>query len=109
MILTGRPVEAAEAHRIGLADRIVADGEALGAAIELAKQIAAFPQTCMNSDRLSAYRQWDFDIEDALAHEAQAGVTPLRDGAAEGAKRSEERRVGKEGVSKCKSRWEPAH
>src|SRR3546814_18141066 len=80
MILTGRPVDAAEAHRIGLADRIVADGEALGAAIELAKQIAAFPQTCMNSDRLSEYRQWYFDIEDALAQEAHAADTPLPDG-----------------------------
>jgi len=87
MILTGRPVAADEAHRIGLADRVVADGQALAAAIELAKQIAAFPQICMNSDRLSAYRQWDFDIEGALAHEAHAGVAPLREGAAAGAKR----------------------
>src|SRR3546814_9976398 len=71
MILTGRPVAADEAHRIGLADRVVADGQALAAAINLAKQIAAFPQICMNSDRLSAYRQWDFEIEGALAHEAQ--------------------------------------
>lgn len=87
MILTGRPVAAEEAQRIGLADRVVADGEALAAAIILAKQIAAFPQLCMNSDRLSAYRQWDFDLEAALAHEAHAGVAPLRDGAAAGAKR----------------------
>ena len=87
MILTGRPVAADEAQRIGLADRVVPDGAALGAAIELAKQIAAFPQTCMNSDRLSAYRQWDFDIEGALAQEAHAGVAPLREGAAAGAKR----------------------
>ena len=87
MILTGRAVAADEAQRIGLADRVVADGEALAAAIELAKQVAAFPQLCMNSDRLSAYRQWDFDIEGALAHEAHAGVAPLRDGAAAGAKR----------------------
>src|SRR3546814_10359513 len=74
MILTGRPVAADEAHRIGLADRVVADGQALAAAINLAKQIAAFPQICMNSDRLSAYRQWDFEIEGALAHEAHAGA-----------------------------------
>src|SRR3546814_218653 len=87
MILTGRPVAADEAHRIGLADRVVADGTALAAAIELAKQIAAFPQICMNSDRLSAYRQWNFEIEGALAHEAHAGVVPLREGAAAGAKR----------------------
>jgi len=87
MILTGRPVAADEALHIGLADRVVADGTALPAAIELAKQIAAFPQICMNSDRLSAYRQWDFDIEGALAHEAHAGVAPLREGAAAGARR----------------------
>jgi enoyl-CoA hydratase len=87
MILTGRPVTADEALRIGLADRISPDGGALAAAIDLAKQIAAFPQTCMNSDRLSAYRQWDFDIEGALAHEALAGVAPLREGAAAGARR----------------------
>src|SRR3546814_11592760 len=41
MILTGRPVAADEAQRIGLADRNLADGQALGAAIELAKQTAA--------------------------------------------------------------------
>ena len=87
MILTGRSVAAEEAQRIGLADRVVPDGEALHAAIELAKQVANFPQICMNSDRLSAYRQWDFDIEGALAHEAHAGVAPLREGAADGARR----------------------
>ena len=87
MILTGRPVDAQEAHSIGLADRLVPDGEALPAALALAKQIAAFPQLCMTSDRLSAYRQWDHDIEAALAHEAHAGVAPLREGAAAGAKR----------------------
>jgi enoyl-CoA hydratase len=87
MILTGRPVAADEALRIGLADRVTADGQALATAVELAKQIVTFPQVCMNSDRLSAYRQWDFDIEAALAHEAHAGVVPLREGAAAGAKR----------------------
>ncbi|WP_374525107.1 crotonase/enoyl-CoA hydratase family protein [Sphingopyxis sp.] len=87
MILTGRPVAADEAHYIGLADCVVPDGNALPVAIDLAKQIAAFPQICLNSDRLSAYRQWDFDIEGALVHEAHAGVAPLREGAADGAKR----------------------
>lgn len=87
MILTGRPVAADEAQRIGLADRVVADGDALSAAVALAKQIAAFPQLCMTSDRMSAYRQWDFELEGALVHEAHAGAVPLRAGAAEGAKR----------------------
>src|SRR3546814_1723237 len=67
MILTGRPVAADEAQRIGLADRVVPDGKALSAAVALAKQIAAFPQLCMTSDRMSAYRQWDFDLAAALA------------------------------------------
>lgn len=87
MILTGRPVAAHEAQRIGLADRIVPDGDALSAAVALAKQIAAFPQLCMTSDRMSAYRQWDFDLAAALAHEAHAGAAPLREGATEGAQR----------------------
>lgn len=87
MILTGRPVDAQEAHRIGLADRLVPDGTALPAALALARQVAAFPQLCMTSDRISAYRQWDHDIEAALAHEAHAGVAPLREGAAAGARR----------------------
>lgn len=87
MILTGRPVDAAEALRIGLADRVVLAGEALSAALALAKQIAAFPQLCMTSDRMSAYRQWDFDLAEALAHEARGGVAPLREGATAGAAR----------------------
>src|SRR5690606_36399909 len=82
MILTGRAVAAEEALRIGLADRLVPDEEALPAAIALAKQIAAFPQLCMRSDRMSAYRQWDLGLVDALAHEAHAGLAPLSKGAA---------------------------
>ncbi|SKB44803.1 crotonase/enoyl-CoA hydratase family protein [Sphingopyxis flava] len=87
MILTGRAVAAEEALHIGLADRLVPDEEALPAAIALAKQIAAFPQLCMRSDRMSAYRQWDLGLVDALAHEAHAGLAPLSKGAAEGAAR----------------------
>ena len=87
MILTGRPVADDEALRIGLADRVVRDGDTLPAAVALAKQIAAFPQLCMTSDRMSAYHQWDFDLTAALAHEAHAGMAPLREGAVEGAKR----------------------
>jgi enoyl-CoA hydratase len=87
MILTGRPVTAEEAQRIGLADRLATDGNALSDAIALAKHIAAFPQLCMNSDRMSAYRQWDQDLAGALALEARLGVAPLREGAAAGAAR----------------------
>src|SRR3546814_20837689 len=77
---------------MGLATRIVDDGQALVAARELAAQIAAFPQRCMRADRASVYAQWDLDLADALRFE-----------------RSEERRVGEECVSPCRSRWSPYH
>ena len=54
MILTGRPVEAAEALAIGLANRVVPEGGALAAALALATEIARFPALCMRTDRMSA-------------------------------------------------------
>jgi enoyl-CoA hydratase len=80
MILTGRPVDAEEALRIGLADRIVADGASRQAAEELAAQIAAFPQLCMRSDRLSAYEQDGKSIEEALRNEYRRGIEVVQSG-----------------------------
>ena len=80
MILTGRPVGAEEALRIGLADRIVEDGESRPAAEALAEQIAAFPQLCMRSDRLSAYEQHGRGIEAALGNEFRRGIDVIRSG-----------------------------
>src|SRR3954469_18416980 len=74
LILTGRPVEAAEALEIGLANRLVPAGEAVAAAQELARQIAAFPQACLRGDRLSALEQWGKSEEDALAAEFRAAM-----------------------------------
>jgi enoyl-CoA hydratase len=88
LILTGRPVDAAEAHAIGLANRVVPKGEALGAAVELARQISAFPQLCMRNDRLSALEQWSLDWDQAQAAEVRFGMETLRTGSAvEGATR----------------------
>jgi enoyl-CoA hydratase len=41
LLLTGDPVDAARAAQIGLVNRVVDDGQALTAAIELAERIAA--------------------------------------------------------------------
>ncbi len=87
MILTGRPVEAREAHAWGLADRLAPAGEALAVAQALAADIARFPQLCMKADRASALAQWDLPLADALAAEAAGGVAPLRAEAATGAAR----------------------
>jgi enoyl-CoA hydratase/carnithine racemase len=74
LILTGRPVGAEEALQIGLANRVVADGEALPAALALAEQLSRFPQTCLRSDRLSAYEQWGMSLEAALGNEFHRGM-----------------------------------
>ena len=97
LILTGRPVEAIEAKSIGLANRISPHGKSRETAEELATQIAKFPQTCMLSDRLSAYEQWGKSLEDALINEFQRGMEPIRNGGAlEGASRFT-KGVGKHG------------
>jgi enoyl-CoA hydratase len=73
MILTGRAVGASEALQFGLANRVVPHGQARAAAEELAREIAAFPQRCMLTDRCSAYAAWDGDIAAALRREGAAG------------------------------------
>ena len=87
MILTGRPVGAEEALAMGLVNRVVARGQARTAAIELAKGLARFPQTCMNSDRRSAYEQHALDLDQAIANEFRLGMNALQQEAAAGAQR----------------------
>src|SRR5262245_4293034 len=80
MILTGRPVGAEEALRIGLADRIVPDGQARPAAEALAAKIARFPQRCARADRRSALESWSLDERAALANELRHGIEVIRSG-----------------------------
>jgi enoyl-CoA hydratase len=88
MILTGRGVSGDEARLMGLANRLVEPGTALEAAVELAEQLARFPQRCMRGDRMSAYRQWSLSLEDALAEETRIGLDVIRSGETQaGAKR----------------------
>lgn len=87
LILSGRPVEAAEAERIGLANRVVPAGEALPAALALGHELAAFPQTCMRRDRLSALEQGHLDEPAALRNEFEHGLASLAADTAAGAAR----------------------
>jgi len=88
LILTGRAVSAQEALDIGLANRLAPEGGALAAALELARQISAFPQMCMRNDRLSALEQWSLSWDEAQAFEVKVGMETLRTGSAvEGATR----------------------
>lgn len=77
LILTGRPVAADEALAMGLVNRVVPAGGALGAAHALAREIAAFPQTCMRNDRLSLMNQAGQPHDEAMAFEFQIGRESL--------------------------------
>ena len=77
LILTGRPVDAAEALSFGLVNRVVPAGEARSAAVALAHEIARMPQTCMRGDRRSARDQWSLDESAALGEEFRIGMESL--------------------------------
>jgi enoyl-CoA hydratase len=80
LILSGRAVQSAEAFSIGLANRVVAQGQALVSAVSWAQQLAAFPQTCMRNDRLSVLAQWGCTEGQALQHETRLGLGTLASG-----------------------------
>jgi enoyl-CoA hydratase len=77
LILTGRPVAADEALAIGLANRVVAPGEARSSAEALAGELARLPQDCLRSDRRSVYDAFGADERQALATEFAHGQTVL--------------------------------
>jgi enoyl-CoA hydratase len=88
LILTGRPVYAEEAYRVGLVERLVDPGTALEQAWQLAHDIAAHPQVTLQADRRSALNQWSLTIEEATRMEREGGVEAIASGeAVEGAKR----------------------
>ncbi len=92
MMITGKPVSASEALKMGLATRIAPDGEGRAAAEKLALEISDFPQIAMRSDRWSSISQDGVELSDAIqfemtcaeqakAQEAQAGATQFTGGA----------------------------
>ncbi|MFO0645267.1 MAG: crotonase/enoyl-CoA hydratase family protein [Polyangiales bacterium] len=87
MILTGRPVDAREALAMGLANRVVPTGEARAEAEKLAHELAKLPQTCMRSDRRSAYECLSLDLDAALLREHEHGLSALTAETVEGASR----------------------
>jgi enoyl-CoA hydratase len=81
-------VGAAEALQSGLVNRVVPHGQARAAAQQLAAQIAALPQACLRSDRMSALESFGISDHAAMANEFRHGMSTLgQPGAADGIER----------------------
>jgi enoyl-CoA hydratase len=95
MIITGRPVYAEEALRIGLANEVVPEGKALERAMELAHQITELPQGAIRSDKETMVRNVGRTYEEQLRQEAENTISMFarRDSHAIGARAFKERRA----------------
>ncbi|BBY93630.1 enoyl-CoA hydratase [Mycobacterium gallinarum] len=71
LIITGRVVEAVEAERIGLVNRVVPSGACLQHALELAETIAALPQPALRTDLEAARTGQGRPLDDGLRIEAE--------------------------------------
>lgn len=71
MIITGRVIDAEEAHRIGLVNEVVPSGQSLPRALELANAIAELPQGALRTDKEAAVRGFGLPLAEGLRIEAQ--------------------------------------
>ena len=65
MLLTGEMIEAAEAHRIGLVNRVVAAEKLTGETMALAQKIAAKPRATVRTGKEAFYRQREMPLAEA--------------------------------------------
>ncbi|AHY45904.1 Enoyl-CoA hydratase/carnithine racemase [Rubrobacter radiotolerans] len=71
MSMTGDPVEAEEAERIGLVSRVVPEEALLDEAISFAARLASLPTKAMGRIKASLYASFESDLETALETEAK--------------------------------------
>jgi len=98
LILTGRGVDGPEALAMGLVNRLAEPGAALEAAVSLAAELAALPQTCLRHDRLSALEQWDLPEDEAIANETRHGLAVIATGETRAGAEAFTRGVGRHGA-----------
>jgi enoyl-CoA hydratase len=84
LVLTGRPVGAEEAQRLGLVTRVVPTGQAEEAAIALGEELARWPSTTLRSDLAATRAAFDRPLPEALLHEHDLGLASLAAGGASG-------------------------
>jgi enoyl-CoA hydratase len=95
LIITGRPVDAQEALRIGLANEVVPAGAALERALQLAHEIATLPQGAIRSDKETMVRNVGRTYEEQLRTENEMTLSMFmrRDSHAIGARAFKEGRT----------------
>ena len=71
LLMTGSFISASEAHRIGLYNRVVADGDLNDAALEFATRLAAGPAFALEITKDALNREAAMDLPAALEAEAQ--------------------------------------
>jgi 2-(1,2-epoxy-1,2-dihydrophenyl)acetyl-CoA isomerase len=69
LVFTSRDVDAAEAYRLGLLDRMVPDGDVVTAAVDLAAQIAGLPPLAIRSAKRVLQHNTDAVLAEALRYE----------------------------------------
>jgi enoyl-CoA hydratase len=81
LILTGRVLDAAEAARLGLVNRVVPNAELMTQAIVLAEELAVKPPLTLAAALTAIHRGMDASIDDGLAIEeaAFARIVPTHD------------------------------
>lgn len=77
LILTGRSVDAAEAHAIGLVNMVTVPDRALDDALEWANRIAQHPQQTLRSDRMAVLEGSWLPLSEGLAVEREYGRTVM--------------------------------
>ena len=85
MLLTGEPIGAEDAHRIGLVNRVVPKGDALSEAVTLAERIAARSAMTLATGKRAFYDSVDRPMREAYDRASRVMVeNMLADDAAEG-------------------------
>ena len=93
LALTGEPVDAEEAHRLGLVDRLVPHGHALASAQALARTIAANAPLSVVAAKATILASYDLTLDEAFTRQSTVeAVIAASDDAREGATAFAERR-----------------
>jgi enoyl-CoA hydratase/carnithine racemase len=69
LILTGDPIRATEAHRIGLVNKVVPEGSALREALRMGKRMAALSGVALAKALDAIYAGLDLGFQQGLAYE----------------------------------------